>query len=149
MGWNYLSIPKLQRLHHWSLGMDKLFHPTLLWACNYLSMLGLKLNHVSKRGPGCVIQNFYHRKFLKYDSIITNDYVLIPTAFHIFSAFHTQFNDDVIFYFIQLSTMKCYCRPVFWYLINHKNPWAFQLLNNKWKICSVPTFSTWQHLNPW
>ena len=34
----------------WSLGMDKLFHPTLFWACNYLSMLGLKLNHVSKRG---------------------------------------------------------------------------------------------------
>ena len=23
MGWNYLSIPKLQRLHRWSLGMDK------------------------------------------------------------------------------------------------------------------------------
>ena len=29
VGWNYLSIPKLQRLHRWSLGMDKLFHPTL------------------------------------------------------------------------------------------------------------------------
>ena len=25
-------------------------HPTLFWACNYLSMLGLSLNHVSKRG---------------------------------------------------------------------------------------------------
>ena len=24
---------------------------TLYWACDYLSMLGLKLNHVSKRGP--------------------------------------------------------------------------------------------------
>ena len=23
VGWNYLSIPKLQRLHHISLGMDK------------------------------------------------------------------------------------------------------------------------------
>ena len=23
MGWNYLSIPKLQQLHCWSLGMDK------------------------------------------------------------------------------------------------------------------------------
>ena len=50
MGWNYLSFPKLQRLHRWSLGMDKEFHPTLNWACDYLSMLGLKLNHVSKRG---------------------------------------------------------------------------------------------------
>ena len=51
MGWNYLSIPKLQRLHRWSLGMDKWFHSTLYNGCNYLSMLGLKLNHVSKRGP--------------------------------------------------------------------------------------------------
>ena len=50
MGWNYLSIPKLQRCNRWSLGMDKWFHPTLYWACDYLSMLGLKLNHVSKRG---------------------------------------------------------------------------------------------------
>ena len=42
MGWNYLSIAKLQRLHRWSLGMDKWFHPTLYNECNYLSMLGLK-----------------------------------------------------------------------------------------------------------
>ena len=49
MGWNYLSIPKLQRLHRWSLGMDKSFHPTHYQACNYLSMLGLKINRVSKR----------------------------------------------------------------------------------------------------
>ena len=53
MGWNYLSIPKLQRLHRWSLGMDKLFHPTHYNGCNYLSMLGLKLIHVSKRGYWC------------------------------------------------------------------------------------------------
>ena len=32
--------------------MDKLFHPILYNGCNYLSMLGLKLNHVSKRGHG-------------------------------------------------------------------------------------------------
>ena len=30
--------------------MDKLFHPIHYNVCNYLSMLGLKLNHVSKRG---------------------------------------------------------------------------------------------------
>ena len=30
--------------------MDKEFHPTFYQACDYLSMLGLKLNHVSKRG---------------------------------------------------------------------------------------------------
>ena len=45
MRWNYLSIPKLQRFHRWILGMDKLYN-----GCNYFSMLGLKLNHVSKRG---------------------------------------------------------------------------------------------------
>ena len=39
MGRNYLPIPKRQRYNH----------PTLYWACNYYSMLGL--NHVSKSGP--------------------------------------------------------------------------------------------------
>ena len=33
------------------LKWDKQFHPTLSWACDYLSMVGLKLNRVSKRGP--------------------------------------------------------------------------------------------------
>ena len=51
MGWNNFSILKLQRLYRWSLGMHKLFHPTLYNWCNYLSMLGLKLTHVNKRGP--------------------------------------------------------------------------------------------------
>ena len=50
MRWDYLSIPKLQRLHRWSLGMDKQFHPTFHNGWDYISMLGLKLNHVSKRG---------------------------------------------------------------------------------------------------
>ena len=51
MGWNYLSIPKLQWLYRWSLGMGKWSHPTLEWTCDYSSMLRLKLNHVSKMGP--------------------------------------------------------------------------------------------------
>ena len=32
--------------------MDKSFHPTFYQARAYLSILGLKVNHVSKRGPG-------------------------------------------------------------------------------------------------
>ena len=48
---NCLSIPKLQRWNRWRLGMDKYFHPTLYWICNYLSMLRLKLTPVSHRGP--------------------------------------------------------------------------------------------------
>ena len=38
MGWNYLSIPKLQQCSCWSLGTDEEFHPTCNWACDYLSM---------------------------------------------------------------------------------------------------------------
>ena len=53
MIWNYLSIPKLQRWSHRSLGMDRLFHPTLHWACDYSSMCGFKLIHVIKWGPTC------------------------------------------------------------------------------------------------
>ena len=45
--WNYLSISKLQQLHRWSVKMDKWFYPTLDSECYYLSMQGLKLNHVS------------------------------------------------------------------------------------------------------
>ena len=46
-----LSIPKLQRWGCRSLEMDEKFIPTLYWACDYLSMLGLKLIYVSKAGP--------------------------------------------------------------------------------------------------
>ena len=51
--WLTWSIPKLQWLYHWSwsLGKDKSFHPTLYNICNYLSMLRLKLNNLSKKGP--------------------------------------------------------------------------------------------------
>ena len=47
MGWNYLSIPKLQRLHCWSLGINIYFIPTYCNGCNYSSMLRLKFIHVS------------------------------------------------------------------------------------------------------
>ena len=45
MVWNYLFIPK--QLHRWCLCMDKYFHTTVNQACDYLSMPGFKLNHVS------------------------------------------------------------------------------------------------------
>ena len=56
----YLSIPKLQRLHRWSLIMDNQFHFTLYNGCNHLFMLGLKLKHVSKRGWWCFILTDQH-----------------------------------------------------------------------------------------
>ena len=49
--WNYLSISILQRLHRWSLRTDALICLTLYNGCNYLSMLRLKLIHVSKKAP--------------------------------------------------------------------------------------------------
>ena len=51
--WNEITYPflKFKRSSRWSLEMDKWFHPTLYWKCDYLSMLGSNLNHVSKSGP--------------------------------------------------------------------------------------------------
>ena len=71
---NYLSIPKLQRCNRWSLGTDKLFHPILSRAYDYESMLGLKLNHVSKIGPGSqwrAIGNWNRTLSNKYPFIYT------------------------------------------------------------------------------
>ena len=50
MGWNSHTVWWYRCLHCWSLGMDRQFHPTLCWACDFISMLRLKLIHVSKRG---------------------------------------------------------------------------------------------------
>ena len=81
MGWNYLSIPKLQRCNRWSLGMYKLFHPTLYWACDYLSMLRLKLNHVSKRGHWSKISDdFAIFSLTKYSWIFIIEYFIKHVA---------------------------------------------------------------------
>ena len=52
--WDAITIPKLQQCNRWSLRMDKWLHPELYTGCNYLSMQGLKLNHVSKRGSAYI-----------------------------------------------------------------------------------------------
>ena len=54
MVWNYLYNPKLQRLHRWRLRKDNLRHTTLYNGYNWLSVLGLKLIHVSERGTGII-----------------------------------------------------------------------------------------------
>ena len=61
MAWNYSFISKLQPLHHWSLRMDKYFHPILYNGCNHLYMLGLKLIHFSKGAPDIF---HFHMSFL-------------------------------------------------------------------------------------
>ena len=55
MGWTYWSITKLQWRNRWSLGMNKYFYATHYWAGDYLSVPGLKLNRVSKRGHRWII----------------------------------------------------------------------------------------------
>ena len=52
---------KLQWLQHWSLGMDKCSHLKLYNVCNFLSMMGLKLIHASKRSPCCVLYTIQWR----------------------------------------------------------------------------------------
>ena len=46
------------------------FHPTLYWACGYLSMLGLKLIHVSKRGPYGVLCVVHYKAGLFSSSVL-------------------------------------------------------------------------------
>ena len=61
MGKNYLSIPRLQWYSRWSLGIDKLFHSTLHWACGYLSM------KLEKMAPGWFWGNIHvYLHFLSY-----------------------------------------------------------------------------------
>ena len=80
MGWNYLSIPKLQQLHRWSLGMDKLFHPALHNGCNYISMLGLKFIHVGKWNSWGLVKKFH---VLWVNNGYNNTSDLEPSAFNL------------------------------------------------------------------
>ena len=46
-------------LHRWGVGMNKQFHPTHYWKCDYVSMLGLKSDHINKlRGPQIFSQKY-------------------------------------------------------------------------------------------
>ena len=54
VGWNYLSIPKLQLLHCWSLVKNKQFHLTLYNKCDHLHMLRLTLTHWGRVTHICV-----------------------------------------------------------------------------------------------
>ena len=66
MRWNYLPLPKLQRCNRWSLGVDKSFHSTLYWTCDYLSMPGLKFIHINERGPS----------YPEWPALISSQYVV-------------------------------------------------------------------------
>ena len=61
VGWNCLSIPRLQWCNHWILGMGKYSRATFYWTCDYLSKLGplVSCNSPSNRYDGVIIQNIY------------------------------------------------------------------------------------------
>ena len=80
MGWNYYSIPNLQRYNRWSLGIDKQFHLTLYWACYYLSMMGLKLNHVSKTALDVWAEYFIGQSIALWTTDLVT--IKIPNYFH-------------------------------------------------------------------
>ena len=55
--WDEITFPSINYGATVEIGMDKQFHPTLYNGHNYLSVVGLKLNHVSKRGPWRHVRN--------------------------------------------------------------------------------------------
>ena len=69
-GWNYIPIPKLQRCNRWSLGIDKWLNPTLHWACDYLSMLGLTLKNMLVKGLPVSLS---HKGCYKFESVLQNN----------------------------------------------------------------------------
>ena len=62
--------------------MGKWFHPTLYWACDYLSIIGLKLINVSKRGPWGL---FYLDSLCKSTSRLGHGQAITPTFRQLFT----------------------------------------------------------------
>ena len=145
MGWNFLSILKLQRCNHWSLGMEKQFHPWLYIACDYLPMLGLKLNHVSKGDPiafptwsliyglswsglmkvrlACVFQSQYHDCWLPVAN--ANHYSFSSSSFRLTLNMLNCFKDDKRYLHFELyhgfdqsswPTQPIPCLMILWWL---------------------------------
>ena len=67
-----LNHPQTSTVVPLKFGINKWFHHTLYNGCNYLTMLGLKSNHVSKMGP------LYHHGIISDQVSI---YVFVPKTF--------------------------------------------------------------------
>ena len=110
-----LFIPKHQRPHHWGLEMDTQFHLALYNGYNNLSVLGLKLYHISKKAPWCLSMNhessLLNSKLLcKMHSVLRRSYIMyyFKTRIHsvrlghysdvIMSAMASQINSLTIVY---------------------------------------------------
>ena len=51
-------------------GNGKLIYPTVYWACDYLSMLELKFNHFSERGPMNHVHIYWNGITCKIDHVL-------------------------------------------------------------------------------
>ena len=116
MGWNCFFIPKLQRCNRWSLGMDKSFPAILYWAYDYLSVLVLKLTHVSKRGPRMSVKDV--DKIERYLSATKHK--------------HVQY----------IQPHKCHIAPVPYPTIPHSEQ-KFAYLCPEWSIMGYGTGALW------
>ena len=99
--WRDVTYPLLN-LHRWSLRMDMSFHPTPYSGYNYLSMPGLKLNHVSKKGPEPPIIHILCTSLLvsriktSYLSKGNNDADVSPWHFHIIGSCESCYPTPVL-----------------------------------------------------
>ena len=112
MGGNYLSVPKLQRYSRWSLVLDTLFHPTLYWTYDYLSILELDSICVSKRGwQGLmkktmgVMGNYIAQIYQKTNNIIQQIWVLKKGVSQIQALYIVGFEISVVW---QMWLALCY-----------------------------------------
>ena len=125
-------------LQCWSLGMDKLFHPTLYKGCNYLSMLALKLiygqeEHRSKHSdytierqpiphPKCELQKL---QCFQHDYLIENQACYGWTILYM----HNE-NDDTLMEIVMIGhatvSESCIflCRTHFDIKYKHKSVFA-------------------------
>ena len=108
--------------------MDKLFHPTLYDGCNYLSMLGLKLKHVSdhKSRNGIAAKLIFHqfgfwekviseigpcwkheKAWIKFYLVTWNSALVWNFCFH--GWFASSFKSIVFKLITQISSLATYC----------------------------------------
>ena len=84
--------------------MNKWFNPTLYDRCNYLSMLGFKLFHVSKLGSSVSLLSKNHIPqscqiftwSVDYDYVITSTYPICPGMYVQLARDRSYKHDDII-----------------------------------------------------
>ena len=97
--------------------MNKDFYLTLYWACDYLSMLELKLNHVSKRVPllqeptgPCInaTTNLPCRGILMLKMRWLHDSLIFIFGTHVFVRRHFSMNKPWLLIYWLLSNTVCF-----------------------------------------